>query len=71
MKVLGVTVDERFLEHRRRSTSFSAMAGAIVSGGLFEYELIRHHRIDWELATVLLAMLAVKFAAMTWYHFTD
>lgn len=70
-RILGINVDERFLDHRRRSTSFAAMAAAIVSGGLFEYELIRNHRIAWELMSVLLAMVVVKFAAMAWFHFTD
>ena len=70
-RILGIRIDERLLEHRRRSTSFAAMAGAVVSGGLFEYRLIHEHRVAWELLTVLLAMVVVKFAAMAWYHFTD
>lgn len=71
LRILGIDIDERFLEHRRRSTSLAAMAAAVVSGGLFEYELIRNHRIAWELMSVLLAMVVVKFAAMAWYRFTD
>jgi hypothetical protein len=68
---LGVTVDERFLDHRRRSSTLAMIAGAIAAGGLFEYHLLRQHRIDWELASILLAMVFVKLAAMAWYHFTD
>lgn len=64
-------LDERFLDRRRRSSTFAVMAGALVSGGLAEYELIRHHRIDWELFSVLFAMVAVKLTAMAWFHFTD
>lgn len=70
-RILGVSVDERFLEHRRRSTSLAAMAAAVVSLGLFEYELIRHHRFAWELFSVLLVMCVVKIVGMAWYHFTD
>ena len=70
-RILGVAVDERFLDHRRRSTSFAAMAGALASGGLFEYHLIRQHRYAWELLAVLLAMVVVKLAAMAWFRFTD
>ncbi|HEX4007043.1 MAG TPA: hypothetical protein VHX60_12785 [Acidobacteriaceae bacterium] len=70
-RILGIAIDERFLDHRRRSTSFAAMAAALVTGGLFEYHLIRQHRIDWDLAIVLVAMVAVKFTAMAWFHFTD
>jgi hypothetical protein len=70
-RILGANVDERFLDHRRRSTSFAAMAAAVITGGLFEYHIYRQHRIDWDLATILLAMVVVKFSAMAWYHFTD
>ena len=70
-RILGINIDERFLDHRRRSTSFAAMAGALVSGGVFEYRLIREHHIAWELLSVLLAMIVVKFCAMAWFHFTD
>jgi hypothetical protein len=70
-RILGLNVDERFLDHRRRSTSFAAAAGAIVTGALFEDELILHHHVAWELLSVLLTMFIVKFAAMTWFHFTD
>ena len=69
-RILGVDVDERFLDHRRRSTSFAAMAGAVVSGGLFEYHLLRQHRIAWDLLSVLLVMVAVKLAAMAWFRLT-
>jgi hypothetical protein len=71
IRIPGISVDERFLDHRRRSTGFAALAGAVVAGGLFEYRLIRYHQVTWELMAVLVAMVAVKFAAMAWYHFTD
>ena len=64
-------IDERFLDHRRRSSTFVVIAGALVSGALFEYHLFRDRRIDWELFSVLGAMLVAKLSAMTWYHFTD
>ncbi len=64
-------IDERFLDRRRRSSTYAVMAGALVSGGFFEYELLRHHRIDWELFAVLASMVVVKLGAMAWFHFTD
>jgi hypothetical protein len=70
-RILGVAVDERFLDHRRRSSTFAMMAGALLSGGLLEYHLLRQHRIDWDLLSILLAMVVVKFAAMAWFRFTD
>jgi len=61
-------LDERFLEHRRRSSTFALMAGALVSGGLAEYHLLRQHYIDWGLFSVLLAMVTVKLTAMAWFR---
>lgn len=64
-------IDERFLEHRRRSSTFALMAGALVSGGLAEYHLLHDHRIDWGLFSVLFAMVFVKLTAMAWFRFHD
>jgi hypothetical protein len=70
-RVLGVKVDERFLDHRRRSSSLGGIAAAVLAIGLFEYHLIRQHVFRWELFAIGLTMVAVKLAAMAWYHFTD
>jgi hypothetical protein len=64
-------IDERFLDHRRRSSTFAMMAGAILSGGLFEYDLLRYHRFDWQLGAVLLGMIITKYSAFTWFRFHD
>ena len=64
-------LDERFLEHRRRSAALGLLAGALVSGGLLEYHLFHDHRIDWELASVLLAMVVVKYTALLWFRLHD
>jgi hypothetical protein len=69
--ILGRFVDERFLEHRRRSTSLAALVGILVAGGLFEYRLIFQHVISWDLFSVLGVMALVKLVMMAWYHFTD
>jgi predicted RND superfamily exporter protein len=64
-------VDERFLEHRRRSTSMGSMAGALVAGGLYFYRLIAQHVISWDLFAVLLAMAVVKMSFMVYYRTRD
>ncbi len=69
--VPGRVVDERFLDHRRRSSTWALMTGALVSGGLAEYHLFHDHRIDWEMFAVLFAMVIVKLAALAWYRFND
>lgn len=64
-------IDERFLTHRLRSTSYAGMAGAVVAVGLFEYRYFAQHRLDGALLAVACTMVAVKLALMVWYHFTD
>lgn len=69
-KVLGVNIDERFLDHRRRSTSLGGISAAVLALGLFEYHLIRQHVFRWELFAIGLTMVVVKLIAIAWYHFT-
>lgn len=69
--LIGVNLDERFLEHRRRSTSLASIAGAFTAGGIWEYDWFARHFCNWPLLWVIIAMFVVKFSAMTWYHFTD
>jgi hypothetical protein len=70
-QIPGRVVDERFLDHRRRSTSLGGIAGAVLALGLFEYHLIREHIYRWELFAVGATMVLVKLTAMAWYHFND
>lgn len=69
--VLGKFVDERFLEHRRRSTSAAGIAGALLAVVLFEYRLFHDHRVSWDLLAVALLMVLVKMGMMVWYRFND
>ncbi len=63
-------LDERFFEHRRRSTSIAGLAGAAAAGGLFFYHQLVDHVIDWDLFAVIMTMAAVKIGMMVWYRFT-
>lgn len=65
----GKFVDERFLEHRRRSTSLAGIIGALVAAGLFEYHYFHDHFISWDLLAVLCTMVMVKLSMMTLYRF--
>ena len=69
--LLGKFVDERFLEHRRRSTSVAGLTGALLAAGLFEYRLFHDHTISWDLLSVVALMVAVKMSMMLWYRFND
>ena len=71
MSLLERLFDERFLEHRRRSTSYAGIASALVAIGLFAYRFYLDHRWSWDLFAVVLTSVAVKLALMTWYSFKD
>jgi hypothetical protein len=71
LPILGATIDERFLQHRLRSTSLGGIAAGVLAMGLFEYHLLRQHVCRWELLAIGATMVAVKLSAMAWYHFTD
>lgn len=68
---LGKFVDERFLEHRRRSTSMAGILGALLAVALFEYRLFHDHIISWDLLSVVLLMVVVKLSMMVWYRLND
>jgi hypothetical protein len=68
---LNRVVDERFLVHRRRSTSIAGMCTAALALCLFLY---RHYANDvWsmDLLVVGAGFVVIKLALMTWYSFTD
>lgn len=71
LPVFSKSIDERFLTHRLRSTSFGGIAGAWVAMALFAWHYYHDHFWSWELLSVGLTMAAVKLGFMTWYHFTD
>ena len=71
MRVLGKLFDERFLEHRKRSTSMAGVISGQVAAVLFAYRLYFQHRFSWDLAAVLLAFVVIKLGLMTWYYLTD
>ena len=64
-------LDERFFEHRRRSTSLAGVIGGTVSLLLFAWRLYVDHVWNWDLAAVGTTFVVVKLSLMTWYHLTD
>jgi hypothetical protein len=71
MNFLPKAIDERFLEHRRRSLSAAGMCGGFVAGGLFLYRFYKDHRFDWDLFAVILTFVVVKLSLMAWYTLRD
>ena len=66
MSFLARFVDERFLEHRRWSTSVAGVIGGFVSTGLFAYHYYVDHVWSWDLLAVSLTIVTVKLALMIW-----
>lgn len=69
--LLGALVDERFLNHRLRSTSVAGIAGGVAALGLFAYRYYHDHFWSWDLFIVGVTIVLVKLAVLTWYRLTD
>lgn len=69
--ILNKFVDERFLEHRRRSSSIAGFAILILALCIFEYRLIFSHTISWDMAAIMLTFAVVKMSMFAWYRFKD
>jgi hypothetical protein len=67
--ILRNFVDERFLEHRRRSSSLAGFSTLIVAGCIFEYRIFADHIISWDLFAVILTFALVKMSMFAWYRF--
>jgi hypothetical protein len=69
--ILGRVFDERFLNHRLRSTSLGGIIGGAVAMGLFAYHYYHDNVWSWDLLAVGITMVVVKWAVLTWYLITD
>ena len=71
MKVLGRVVDERFLAHRRQSTSIAGIITAVLAICLFEWRLFVNHLWNWDLLAIGLTFAVIKMGLMAFYYLTD
>jgi hypothetical protein len=69
--ILSKLVDERFLEHRRRSSSMAGILSALLAVVLFEYRFIADHILSWDLFAVALVFVVVKMTMFGWYRLND
>ncbi len=67
--ILGKFVDERFLEHRRRSSSLAGIIAACLAVCLFEYRYFFNHVWSWDLIAVALTFVVIKMSLFAWYRF--
>jgi hypothetical protein len=71
MSLLSRIVDERFLTHRRQSTSVAGMITSSVATILFAYRYFSEHVWSWDLLAVSLTFVGIKLALMAWYLITN
>jgi hypothetical protein len=64
-------LDERFFDHRRRSTSIAGMAGGVFACALFLYRLYVDHVWNWDVMAVATVIAVVKLILMIYYRLTD
>ena len=69
--ILGRFIDERFLQHRLRSTSVAGIAGALLALGLWAYHFFAQGILNWELFAIAATVAVVKVILMIWYRLTD
>jgi len=70
-KIFGINTDERFMEHRRRSTSLAGIISCLTAVGIFEYRMFHDHIWSWDVLSVAIAFVVIKLSLMAWYRFTD
>lgn len=68
---LGPFVDERFLEHRRRSSSFAGIVAACLALVFLEYQFLWSHLWNWDLFSIIMTFLAIKLSMMIWFRMKD
>lgn len=69
--ILSRFVDERFLEHRRRSSSIAGIVSACLAVVLFEYRFFWNHIWSWDLLAIALIFVVIKMSLFTWFRFRD
>jgi hypothetical protein len=69
--ILRGFVDERFLEHRRRSSSVAGIIGGCLAICLWYYRYVFNHIWSWDLFAIAATIVAIKMTMMVWYRLTD
>ncbi|HUI75089.1 MAG TPA: hypothetical protein VLX32_09100 [Candidatus Acidoferrum sp.] len=69
--IVGKAIDERFLNHRLRSTSVAGVIGGVLAILLFAYRYSHDGVWSWDLFAVGVTIVGVKLAMMGWYLLTD
>ena len=70
-RLFGGRIDERFLNHRLRSTSLAGIVGGVAASLLFAYRFYVNQVWSWDLLTIALIIVGVKMSMMLWYVLMD
>jgi hypothetical protein len=70
-RIFGARVDERFLDHRLRSTSAAGIIGGASASLLFMYRFYINHVWSWDVLSIALIIVGVKMSMMLYYVLTD
>jgi hypothetical protein len=68
---MSKVIDERFLMHRLKSTSIAGVVAGTLALSLFAYRYYVNDVWRWDLLSVGLTMVAVKWALMLWLRWKD
>ena len=71
MRFIRRLLDERFWEHRRRSTSIAGISCAACALLLFEYHLLFGDGPRWDLLAVGVVFLVVKIGLMVRFSLSN
>jgi hypothetical protein len=69
--MLNGVIDERFWQHRQRSSSLAGIIGGVLAICLFGYRFYVNHVWSWDLFAVAITIVAVKMTLIVWYRLTD
>jgi len=69
--ILNKYVDERFLDHRRRSSSIAGFSVLFLAFVVFEYRLLFHHFYSWDMLAIIVTFTVVKVSLCAWYGLTS
>lgn len=69
--IFGRMIDERFLNHRQRSTALGGMAGGVLASLMFAWRVYVNHVWSWDLLAVAATIVGVKLATLLWLRLKD
>ena len=64
-------IDERYLVHRLKASSWAGVVGGLTASFLFVYYYFATDVARWDLLAVAVVIALVKLSGLAWYRITD